>query len=216
MKKTLLATVVAASLGVVSVAAAADFSGFQGKGSGAYIGANVGYATAAWKVNNEAIVDDSTIKNKSGLTYGLDVGYMFNVNLGAELDYDFYGDQKINDSTGTQVAKIKNQAYPALLAVFNVPLNQQWNAFAKLGSAYLTPKITNSTDTNTSTVKYKVWAPELVVGGSYDIMPNLSLNAQVKYIAEQKDLYKDTRTTSDSQVSTPNYTALTVGVNYMF
>src|SRR4051794_29770850 len=112
MKKTLLATIVAASLGVVSVAAAADFSGFTGKGSGAYIGANVGYANAGWKPEASGSTSN-TIANKDGLTYGLDLGYMFNVNLGAELDYDFYRDQKVNSST-TEIGKIKNQNYPAL------------------------------------------------------------------------------------------------------
>lgn len=206
MKKTLLATVVAASLGVVSVAAAADFSGFQGKGSGAYVGANVGYADAAWKTSNANITDSNTIKDKSGLTYGLDVGYMFNVNLGAEFDYDFYGNQKLN-ADGTQVGKIKDQSNPALLAVFNVPVNQQWNAFAKLGAAYLTPKISYDGATD---IKYKVWAPEAVLGAGYNIMPNVNLNGQLKYVAQQK---ADSFTGGQS---TPNYTAVTVGVNYMF
>ncbi len=213
MKKTLIATFVAVSaLSVAGIASAAvNTSGFSGKGSGFYAGVNVGYAHGAWKSPNSIV----TVKDKSGLTYGLNAGYMFNTNLGVELGYDMYSKVEVDASTGSiEYADIKNQDALSIMGVANFPVAPMWNVFAKLGMTRLSGKVSsvipNVVAGAPDSLNYKVWAPTIAAGASYDVMPNMSVNSQLRYIMEQKNLV------TDLGQFTPNYTALTVGVNYKF
>lgn len=212
MKKTLVASLVAVSLGVASVAAAADFSGFAGKGSGFYVGGNLGYAHADWRAANLATtaIPVDTVSNKSGLTYGLDVGYMFNANVGMEVAYDMYRKNDLK-AAGSKVGQVKSQNYPSVLSVLNIPVSNQWNVFAKLGATYLSPSVDYTGD---SDIKLKVWAPTMALGAGYNLTQNLNLNTQFKYISKVSNV---AQVAGDPDATlTPNYTALTVGVNYKF
>ncbi len=211
MKKTLIASLVAASLvSAAGVAAAGDMSGFAGQGSGAYAGVNVGYGMEGWKS-----IYGASLKDKNGLVYGLNVGYMFNTNLGVELAYDAFSNTKI-EVAGQEVGEIKNQNAISIMSVLNFPIQQQFSLFAKLGMSYLAPKSTKILNTE---VKAKVWAPTMAIGASYHVMPNVDLNAQLKYILEQRNVIRvdgEGVLPGGDGVTTPHYLALTVGVNYKF
>lgn len=211
MKKTLIATLVAASalttFGVAS--AAVNTSGFAGQGNGFYVGGNLGYGNANWKdtAGTGTALSGKTFADKDGLVWGLEAGYMFNTNVGVEADYDFFENTTVNNSDGTQYGKIKNQNYPGLLAVFNLPINSTWTTFAKLGATYLNPKIDPNSGTNTN---ISIWAPTVAAGVGYMFNNSFGVNTQVKYIVQQKNVETDA-----GQV-TPNYLAVTAGVTYKF
>ncbi len=210
MKKTLITLIIATSaLSIANGAlAAVGASGLMGKDSGFYAGVNVGSANADWK-KSDLSQGAATIKDKSGTTYGVDVGYMFNSNIGLEVAYDMYADTKGIAANGTEFSRIKKQNFLSFSSVFNVPFAAMWNVFAKLGIVHTGAELafTDGFPSN----KSNAWAPVAGLGAAYNVMSNISVNAQAKYIMKT-----DSKKQGYDLTVSPKYTALTVGVNYKF
>ncbi len=208
MKKMLITTLtVVSAFSIMGVASAAvNITGFMGKGSGFYAGANVGYANADWQAED---LDAASVENKSAMTYGVNVGYMFNHNVGLELAYDMYADTKGKNISGADADVVKNQNFLTISSVFNMTVAPMWNLFAKLGMTNTAAKI-DLADESVSD-KTNVWAPALGVGATYEVTSNVSVNAQAKYIIKTNATLAGNKTPIS-----PTYTALTVGVNYKF
>jgi OOP family OmpA-OmpF porin len=163
---------------------------------GVYVTGQLGYANTHMKSKTQSF-DNPDVGpvgpvgsnlNNNGLAGRVAIGYQFNQNLAFELGY-----LQLKNGKYKQVAypfpigteKLKQNAID-LAAKGILPLSDKFNAYGKLGVAYLTSDITfNGKDgienKDYGIAKHKL-APEAAVGVSYDITPNVSVDTSWTHI----------------------------------
>jgi OOP family OmpA-OmpF porin len=151
MKKLLVKSFAAVILSVLTSTAA-----FATHDKGAYVEANVGagYATAT-----ADFFGYTKSRSESAAGANINGGYLFNRYVGAELGYTYYG--------GNVDLSMGNIAVKGVL-----PLNDQFNLFAKVGSGYIG---SNKGDNGNSSDH---WAGVYGAGVGYALTPSLDLNVQ--------------------------------------
>jgi OmpA-OmpF porin, OOP family len=158
---------------------------------GIYVTGQAGYANAHMKDKIKLPVPGFKIAN-GGLAGRLGIGYQLNSKLAVELGY-----LQLAKRTGTVDASTKHTSEGTIASKQNaidlaakgiVPITDKFNAYGKLGVAYLTNTITSHsgdiTEVNNKTfgiAKHK-WAPEAAVGVSYDITPNMFVDTSWTHI----------------------------------
>ncbi|WP_342219377.1 outer membrane beta-barrel protein [Rickettsiella endosymbiont of Miltochrista miniata] len=193
-KKVLSTTVLTVSvLGAMAANAAAP---------GVYVTGQVGYANTHMGsktqisdlISDQNYSKDNDLSN-NGLAGRVALGYQFNQNFAVEAGYLQLGERKVDTSkigaTTQSTLKLQQNAID-LVGKGIMPLGSNFNVYGKLGVAYVTSNIDNTTtgSGNTSTTdlnrtanvaKHK-WAPEAAVGVSYDITPNVSVDTSWTHI----------------------------------
>lgn len=150
------------------------------------------------------IVKDSNDKNlaNNGLAGRLAIGYQFNQNFAVELGYLRLGSKKIDLKSakmGNPAIDLKDSSMTFaqnaldLAAKGIVPISNNFNVYGKLGVAYLTSNVSiDGKDSKDQKVSYNIndaaglkkrqWAPEVAVGVSYDITPNVAIDTSWTHI----------------------------------
>ncbi len=195
-KKILSTTVLSVSaLAVMTANAAAP---------GIYVTGQLGYANTHMgsKTNLHTHDLDEGSKTKplsnNGLAGRVALGYQFNQNFAVEVGYLQLNNKKLdvtqhlfNNMEGNASLNLQQHAID-LVGKGIVPLTQNINVYGKLGLAYLTSDINLNVKDDafdakvnlnnyTHIAKHK-WAPEAAIGVSYDITPNVSLDASWTHI----------------------------------
>lgn len=153
MKKTSIALVMAATLGLSTAAVAGSV-----ESQGFYAGGNLGYSSMDIYGN----WDDTT-----GLGYNVHGGYMFNTHWGAEVGYTHFADATRTGET--------YKAYSVDMAAKGVyHFDYQWSGFAKAGFGNL-----HGEDNNNSKTRLK---PLVGIGAGYNANHNVTVNAGYSYI----------------------------------
>ena len=164
---TALATISLAMAGGMTSMAASDQSSMSNV-SGVYIGGNAGYG----KVNfiNPAVnaSNPPLTKNLSGFAWSGDLGYQFNQYFAVESGYTSF--HSFNVPQGT----IRTYGID-LLAKGILPINEQFNVFAKAGAMNLYTKQIN---TATTLANHSRIVPEFGVGTSYNVNSNVALTLE--------------------------------------
>lgn len=147
-----------------------EFQGFQDNGvSGAFVGGNFGYAK-----QDATVVAPLTSKNLRGYAWNIDTGYQINQYWGFELGYTrFAGVSYVATVPGT----IRNaQLYGIdLLATGTLPINDQFNLFAKAGAMDMFGKPTQPTEP--AYYRSRI-VPEFGVGMGYGLTRHWTLILQ--------------------------------------
>lgn len=176
---------------VLSVSALAAMTA-NAAAPGVYVTGQVGYADT----HLESKLSKDLSNN--GLAGRAAIGYQFNQNFAVEAGYLQLSGSKVN----ANVPKLKVKVFdPNLKLKQNaidlvgkgiLPLANNINVYGKLGVAYITTDFTGNgkipgasvtVDLNeTASIAKHKWAPEAAIGVSYDITPNVSLDASWTHI----------------------------------
>ena len=178
MKKIALAVATILAGGVMSNVALAD----------TYIGGKLGYNSLDDSCHLNAPCDDDAF------AAGLHLGYNFNEYIAAEYGVDYLGDFTGNfNKAGKNV--VDGDLWAITLAPkFNLPLNDAWNLFAKVGGAYMMAG------------DEKDFVPTGSLGAEYQINYNWSLRAE----------YQRYQDMSDNIIKDMDANFFGLGVNYKF
>lgn len=196
MKKTSIALVIAATLGL-STAALADNT----TGQGFYAGGNVGYSSVELPLTSTA--NWST----NGFGYNVHGGFMFNQYVGAELGYTNYANATYDQ--GGLSGKFK--AYSVDAAAKGVyHFNPLWSVFGKLGVASLHSELDESYSSSTASSSKTKIVPLAGIGAGYDVDKNLTVNAGFTYVNGGTD------TPTNELKGLGNYSFAYAGVDYHF
>ena len=188
IKKIITTAVLGVSALAVISANAAD--------PGVYVTGQMGYANT--HLGKKAV---RPLAN-SGIAGRLAVGYQATPNWAIETGY-LHLPSKNNT---TKDGKDKSSEYAFDVAAKGIlPLTSNVNLYGKVGAAYVSQKL------NVATVKTSLhkWAPEVAVGVSYDLTPNLSLDTSWTHIHANRN-----KANAFKKIQSVDFAA--VGVAYNF
>ncbi len=159
MKKIAFAVATVLAGGVISNVALAD----------AYIGGKLGYSELNDACHLDKPCDDDSF------AASMHLGYSFNEYIAAEYGVDYLGDFKANfNKSGKNV--VDGDLWALTLAPkFNLPLNDSWNLFAKVGAAYM------------MSGDERDFVPTGSLGAEYQINYNWSLRAEYQRYQDMSD-----------------------------
>lgn len=193
-KKVLSTTVLTVSvLGAMAANAAAP--GVYVTGQLGYANTHMGSKTQISDLVSANFSKDNNLSN-NGLAGRVALGYQFNQNFAVEAGYLQLGDKKVPVSqigvAQQDTLKLQQNAID-LIGKGILPLGNNFNAYGKIGVAYVTSDINQTTvgsgnpnstsDLNrTANVAKHKWAPEAAIGVSYDITPNVSVDTSWTHI----------------------------------
>ncbi|WP_342219375.1 outer membrane beta-barrel protein [Rickettsiella endosymbiont of Miltochrista miniata] len=203
-KKVLCTTVLGVSALTVMAANAAA-PGVYVTGQLGYANTHMGSKTNFADINKNTPADfnftannakDSNLAN-NGLAGRIALGYQFNQNFAVETGYLYLGSKKVD---GTIAKDHRNDTLSLhqnaidLVGKGIVPMSTNVNLYGKVGVAYLTtdvegkiagtdskPEVTADLNKNANLNKHK-FAPEVALGVSYDITPNVSVDTSWTHI----------------------------------
>lgn len=169
MKKAIVSLVSAAALATVGMAAAsnsmaASDQSFSSNPSGIFISGNAGYGQ--FRVARPA---NANGYNNKGFAWNGNVGYQFNKYLAIESGFTKFANVKVNG--GTTSAPVQNTYGIDLLAKGILPINSQFDLFAKAGAMRLSSKTTSLAEVNR-------YVPEFGIGTSYAATRHVSVTVQ--------------------------------------
>lgn len=127
--------------------------------------------------------------DNNGLAGRLALGYKLNQNFAMEVGFLQLQDGKTKVDQNGFINKTSNQYAIDVAGKGILPLANNVNVYGKVGVAYLTTRIQANIPGETSVnindaygiAKHK-WAPEVAVGMSYDITPNVSVDTSLTHI----------------------------------
>ncbi|MEN9916650.1 MAG: hypothetical protein RLY40_582 [Pseudomonadota bacterium] len=193
---------------VLSVSALAAMTA-NAAAPGVYVTGQLGYAKnktepnqitiagkTAYNFNNELSATDRNLAGR------LAIGYQFSPNWAVELGYLQLSKKKFNGLLYTPVkgsgfagsvngSTSISQSAVDLVGKGIYPINDKFNLYGKLGVAYVTTTVDGKYDTdahaeminnNPNAIAKHKWAPEAAVGVSYDITPNVFVDASWTHI----------------------------------
>ena len=157
-----------------------------------YVTGQAGYADTHMK---NKIIFDSKVPGfqiaNNGIAGRLAIGYQFNPNLAVELGYLQLHKQvgTVNKSTGfAPGTETLTQNAIDVAAKGILPITDKFNAYAKLGVAYLSSTITSrfngiteNQNKNFNIAKHK-FAPEVGLGVSYNVTNNMFIDTSWTHI----------------------------------
>jgi OmpA-OmpF porin, OOP family len=157
----------------IAILAAGFAAPFAAHAQGAYIGLNVGQATH--KVDDTAGVT-TVSRDQTQTAYKVYGGYNFNKYFGVEGGYaDFGSSKNVYRVSGTNVTlNYKAQAVYAA-AVGNLPLNDQFSLFGKLGVTNNHASANASAGGVTARVSGNKSSALIGVGAAYNVTKNVAV-----------------------------------------
>jgi OOP family OmpA-OmpF porin len=188
LKKGLRTAVLSVSvIGVMAAHAAAP---------GVYLTGQLGYVNTHMKGKQkkfEIPVNSPSLTN-NGSAGRFSIGYQLNQNWALELGYLLLNQGKVHVPNVMPfvpgIYSLREDVID-ILGKAILPLKPNLNVYGKLGLAYITsniwftatdrPEFNGNANDNFTIPKYQ-WAPEVAVGVSYDIAPNVSIDASWAHI----------------------------------
>jgi OmpA-OmpF porin, OOP family len=178
---------------------------------GIYVTGQIGYANTHMKdkadlseLKEISVTLDSYHLSNNGLAGRLALGYQFNQNFAIELGYmqlnkdkkntRFISSDPLNPFSLTLSASLKQNAID-FVGKGILPISDKINIYGKLGVAYLTTHLnvnlnasdpdktqTAAVDNSYFNIAKHQWAPEVAIGISYDITPNVAIDTSWTHI----------------------------------
>lgn len=186
MKKVVVSLVSAAALATITAGMAAatpstvasqDF--FNNDAAGVYVSGNLGYG----HYNDKNVV----AKDRRGFTWNANLGYQFNQYLAVEGGYIHFNGIKVQQAGSATNANL----YGLDLVVKGIlPINDQFNVFAKVGAMRLDGKLSSTT---AQSAKSKI-VPVFGVGAAYNINKQVAVDVQGLYTTAAKNSFRQTAT----------------------
>jgi opacity protein-like surface antigen len=112
-------------------------------------------------------------------------GYEFNQNVGIEAGYTNFGSTDFSRSANGQSVSGSTKGYGTYIAgKYNLPINEQFSAYGKLGLAYSERKYSNSLGMNYNDHDTGAYAG---LGVQYNVKQNVALTAEYERYGKKKD-----------------------------
>lgn len=178
----------------------------------AYVGGTFGAATFTQSgdsyYHHGRYYDDST-QYSAGTAMGLNLGYMFNPYVGAEVFYSDNGSftAKFSDDAGNlQKGKLSATSYglrvKGVLPMYDTP----WSMYGKLGIASIDSKYKqiDCSGSCDNTSPDPASGVTFAIGGSYAIMPNVTGDMELQAVSSNQNNYGNT------------WSSFGFGLNYSF
>ena len=174
MKKVIVSLVSAAALATVGMAAASNsmaasdqsFSSSPSTSSGVYVNANLGYG----KVNTQKPAGKNV--GNTAFSWNGNLGYQFARYFAIETGYTMFP----NVTSSFPGFNSKEKTYGIdLLAKGILPINSQFDVFAKAGAMYIHSNFTTSSAPSTSGHTY---VPEFAAGTDYYVTKNVDVSLE--------------------------------------
>lgn len=196
-KKVLSTTVLSVSV-LAAMAANAAAPGVYVTGQAGYANTHLGVKTDI--TQHAPNIQDKKLSN-NGLAGRVALGYQFNQNFAVEAGYLQFGESKADLGAINAISpkilsqgtlKLQQHAID-LVGKGIIPVANNVNVYGKLGVAYITtdikgtaqtpglPTVTADLNDTARIAKHKL-APEVAVGVSYDITPNVSIDTSWTHI----------------------------------
>lgn len=171
--------------------------------AGFYAGATAGYGSINFKSYTYPGHDGATVSasKKTGLAYGVQLGYNFNQYIGIEAAYNKLPKLTLKTSGVKKTQSSKMSDY-SLSVVGYYPLNDQFDLVGKAG--YASVKASGDGDSNSK------GTPVFAVGAQYVLQQNMYLQATYSYFLKKNSFPKD----GDNY--RPNINLFAVSFNYNF
>lgn len=171
LKKILTTTVLTVSaLGAIVTQAATP---------GYYVSGQVGYANAHLK--SRLITDAGIVLPNDGLAGRIGLGYKISPNAALEVGYLKLSDAKFHFER--ENATFSNKQYAIDLAAKGMlPITHNVDMYGKVGIAYLTTQLNTPPNEDKEDIAKRTFAPEVAVGMSYDITPNVTVDTSLTHI----------------------------------
>lgn len=197
MFKKILSTTVLSVSALAAMTANAAVPGVYVTGQLGYANTHMGSKTNLHDQDLDEGMKTDKLSN-NGLAGRVALGYQFNQNFAVEVGYLQLNSKKLDvtqhffDEMEGNASINLNQHAIDLVGKGILPVTQNINVYGKLGVAYLTTdlhtKVTEdkhdfiySLNPYANVAKHK-WAPEAAIGVSYDMTPNVSLDASWTHI----------------------------------
>lgn len=197
MFKKILSTTVLSVSALAAMTANAAAPGVYVSGQLGYANTHMGSKTNLHGHDLDEGVKTDTLSN-NGLAGRVALGYQFNQNFAVEVGYLQLNSKKLDvtqnlDKYADGHASLNlHQHAIDLVGKGILPVTQNINVYGKLGVAYLTTNLdanltedkhdlTLNLNQYANVAKHK-WAPEAAIGVSYDMTPNVSLDASWTHI----------------------------------
>ncbi|MBB71116.1 MAG: hypothetical protein CMF50_01800 [Legionellales bacterium] len=148
-----------------------------GFAEGVYFGGALGRSDLDYTASNQK-VSPAKRHDEKGLGWKGLLGYQVNRNFAVEGSYTHYHEMKLKNMRGIPGAngKIDQAAYD-LSAKGILPIGNQWNAFGKLGLAYVDADKSRNSTAKVNGIRFKdesAFRPTVGIGGTYIINQNLT------------------------------------------
>lgn len=125
-------------------------------------------------------VDHATSSKKDGLDYGLNAGWMFTHNFGAEIGYQQFADATYTGAANSK-GTVKDNYNIHLAGVASLPLENNFSIFGKFGIARVHTDqigiISDATGNNIGS-QSKLTA-YIAAGGGYNLTPQILISAEI-------------------------------------
>lgn len=203
MFKKILSTTVLSVSALAAMTANAAAPGVYVTGQVGYADTNMASKTNVFDLAGNLIDVHNRDQNLSnnGLAGRVAIGYQFNQNFAVEAGYLQLGEEKLNlglvhlkqpPLSGEGIMKLQQNVID-FAGKGILPITNNINVYGKLGVAYITSDIKGILRTpgqpkgdfnlnDQANVAQHKWAPEAAIGVSYDITPNVSLDASLTHI----------------------------------
>lgn len=220
MKKVVIGFVGAVALATAGMAAAATdgmaASSSNNDASGIFVSGNLGYGSIGVKKSNfnDPITNAAPTKfSNTGLAWAANLGYQFNRYFAVEAGYlDFGGDKVTGTYNGNSLTQ--KDTFGGFNATLKgiLPINNQFNVFAKAGmiDMHWHESGSNSTNILNGVGSVSKLVPLLSIGAAYNVNSNVALTLQDAYSFKTK-FHKD-----GNPVTMPAANAILAGVSYKF
>lgn len=141
-----------------------------------YAAFNVGYAMIDERVDGQAEEDNK------GWAYNINAGYMLNEGFGVEVGYTLYPDESFASVKGTE----NHGMHAAIKAV--MPLDVDYNFFAKAGVVKMHHKVNGATTVNDAAGTYEDYTGMGAVGVEDQLNSSTTMVAQVLATMKQENI----------------------------
>ena len=162
--------------------------------TGVYVNGQIGYADQSAKgelLSNGTSATDLTERTKRQGAWSTALGYNFDldeaISFGAEFGYGYYGRTIWQAESGSVdgFAKIKQSAW-TLLFTAGYHFDEMFGAYFKAGPAFGSSDVRGdnsfSFDGAVTDESYNKTLPMIVLGGTFNIMPELAVNLEWQHI----------------------------------
>ena len=124
----------------------------------------------------------------------LGIGYKIDTNLGLEVGYEQFGQQRFNNLGGTSASATANEYAVEIQTVVRFALSDNFSLIGKIGPAYVQATQSVKDGDSATTNKYQstnsAWRPDYALGASYilDDFPGLELTAMYSHIVKNDSI----------------------------
>ncbi|MSP53464.1 MAG: hypothetical protein EXR81_04340 [Gammaproteobacteria bacterium] len=137
---------------------------------------------------------DSTHSSDWTLSGKLGVGYKIDKNIGLEVGYEQFGQQRFNNMDDNSASVTANEYAVEIQTVLRFALSDNFSLSGKIGPAYVQATQSINGGDSETTNKYQstnsAWRPDYALGASYVLedLPGLELTAIYSHIIKDNNI----------------------------